>query len=110
MTALMLRCRFLKGTKPICKACALHQNCHTTQKSTIQAEWMVGSGNVLGSRYWLKLAESAAFRKGIGTYCGYKNPVEAGMWAGGIVGVILIFGLKIVPKPAENNVEAFRTV
>ena len=36
--------------------------------------------------YWLKLAESAAFRKGIGTYCGYKNPVEPGMWAGGIVG------------------------
>ena len=35
--------------------------------------------------YWLKLAESAAFRKGIGTYCGHKNPVEPGMWAGGIV-------------------------
>ena len=36
--------------------------------------------------YWLKLAESVAFRKGIGTYCGHKNPVEPGMWAGGIVG------------------------
>lgn len=32
--------------------------------------------------YWLKLAERAAFRKGIGTYCGHKNTVESGMWAG----------------------------
>ena len=44
--------------------------------------------------YWLKLAESAAFRKGIGTYCGHKNPVEPGMWAGGIVGVKAILGVK----------------
>lgn len=28
--------------------------------------------------YWLKLAESAAFRKGIGTYCGHKNLVDPG--------------------------------
>ena len=44
--------------------------------------------------YWLKLAESAAFRKGIDTYCGHKNPVEPGMWAGGIVGVKAILGVK----------------
>ena len=44
--------------------------------------------------YWLKLAESAAFRKGIGTYCGHKNPVESGMWAGGIVGVKAILGVR----------------
>ena len=44
--------------------------------------------------HWLKLAESAAFRKGIGTYCGHKNPVEPGMWAGGIVGVKAILGVK----------------
>ena len=44
--------------------------------------------------YWLKLAESAAFRKGIGTYCGHKNPVEPGMWAGGIVGVKAILGVR----------------
>ena len=44
--------------------------------------------------YWLKLAESVAFRKGIGTYCGHKNPVEPGMWAGGIVGVKAILGVR----------------
>ncbi len=44
--------------------------------------------------YWLKLAESAAFRKGISTYCGHKNPVEPGMWAGGIVGVKAILGVR----------------
>ena len=44
--------------------------------------------------HWLKLAESAAFRKGFGTYCGHKNPVEPGMWAGGIVGVKAILGVK----------------
>ena len=49
--------------------------------------------------YWLKLAESAAFRKGIGTYCGHKNPVEPGMWAGGIVGVKPFLALEAVLKP-----------
>ena len=44
--------------------------------------------------HWLKLAESAAFRKGIGTCCGHKNPVEPGMWAGGIVGVKAILGVR----------------
>ena len=44
--------------------------------------------------HWLKLAESTAFRKGIGTYCGHKNPVEPGMWAGGIVGVKAILGVR----------------
>ena len=51
--------------------------------------------------YWLKLAESAAFCKGIGTYCGHKNPVEPGMWAGGIVGLKAILGVK-------SRAEAFR--
>ena len=37
--------------------------------------------------YWLRLASRAAFRKGVGIYCGYNNPVEPGMWSGGIVGL-----------------------
>jgi len=51
MTALMLRCCFAKGTKPICKACALPQNSHAAQKSATQAEWMIGSGEILRSRW-----------------------------------------------------------
>ena len=49
--------------------------------------------------YWLKLAESAAFRKGIGTYCGHKNPVESLFEHGG-------FGIMdewIVDKPAYDE-------
>ncbi len=44
--------------------------------------------------HWAKLASRAAFRKGIGTYCGHKNPVQPGMWAGGIVGVKAILGVR----------------
>ena len=44
--------------------------------------------------YWLKLAERAAFRKGTSTYCGHKNPVEPGMWAGGIVSLKKILGVR----------------
>ena len=44
--------------------------------------------------YWLKLASRAAFRKGTSTYCGYENAVEPGMWAGGIVGLKSILGVK----------------
>ena len=39
------------------------------------------------SGYWSRLAARAAFRKGIASYCGHRNPVEPGTWAGGIVGV-----------------------
>ena len=35
---------------------------------------------------WMRLASRAAFRKGIGSYCGYENAVEPGMWAGGVLG------------------------
>ena len=38
---------------------------------------------------WMRLAARAAFRKGEARYCGYNNPVEPGMWVGGIVGLIL---------------------
>ena len=51
--------------------------------------------------YWLKFAESAAFRKGISTYCGHKNPVEPGMWAGGIVGVKAILGVRSRAKALQ---------
>ena len=44
--------------------------------------------------FWLRLAEHAAFRKGIATYCGHKNPVEPGMWSGGIVGLKKILGVR----------------
>ena len=43
---------------------------------------------------WMKLASRAAFRKGIATYCGYKNEVSPGMWSGGIVGIKSILGIK----------------
>lgn len=44
--------------------------------------------------YWAKLASRAAFRKGSAKYCGYHNPVTPGMWAGGIVGLKSILGVK----------------
>ena len=51
--------------------------------------------------FWLRLADRAAFRKGVGTCCGHKNPVEPGMWAGGIVGLKSILGVR-------SRAEAFR--
>ncbi len=44
--------------------------------------------------YWAKLASRAAFRKGNGVYCGFRNAVTPGMWAGGIVGLKSILGVK----------------
>ena len=44
--------------------------------------------------YWARLAARAAFRKGEAHYCGYANPVSAGMWSGGIVGLKSILGVK----------------
>ena len=44
--------------------------------------------------HWAKLAARAAFRKGNATYCGHINPVTAGMWAGGIVGIKSILGVR----------------
>jgi hypothetical protein len=43
---------------------------------------------------WMRLAARAAFRKGEARYCGYNNPVEPGMWVGGIVGLKAILGLR----------------
>ena len=47
---------------------------------------------VLGQ--WAKLAARAAYRKGVGRYCGFENPVEPGMWAGGVVGLKSILGTR----------------
>ena len=43
---------------------------------------------------WAHLAARAAFRKGIVSYCGHRNPAEPGTWAGGIVGLKSILGVK----------------
>lgn len=44
--------------------------------------------------HWARLAARAAFRKGNGIYCGHINPVEPGMWAGGMVGLKSILDVK----------------
>lgn len=47
---------------------------------------------VMGS--WMRLASRAAFRKGQSHYCGHTNDVSAGSWAGGVVGLKSILGIK----------------
>ena len=44
--------------------------------------------------YYTRLATRAAFRKGMAHYCSFENPVEPGMWAGGVVGLKSILGVK----------------
>jgi len=44
--------------------------------------------------YYLRLASRAAFRKGFSRYCGHKNAVDAGSWAGGVVGLKSILKAK----------------
>lgn len=51
--------------------------------------------------YWAKLASRAAFRKGQASYCGYSNAVSPGMWAGGVVGLKSILGVKSRTKALE---------
>lgn len=51
---------------------------------------------------FLRLASRAAFRKGYNYYCGHENPVEPGMWAGGIVGVKAIMGIRSRKKAFET--------
>lgn len=50
---------------------------------------------------FIRLARRAAFRKGISSYCGFKNVVGPGMWAGGIVGIKSILGVKSRNKALE---------
>ena len=51
---------------------------------------------------WARLASRAAFRKGQASYCGYSNAVSPGMWAGGVVGLKSILGLKSRAKALET--------
>ncbi len=50
---------------------------------------------------WVGLASRAAFRAGHSTYCGYINEVEAGTWAGGVVGLKSILWIKNRQKTLE---------
>ena len=43
---------------------------------------------------WARLASRAAFRTGTVQYCRYRNQVTPGVWAGGIVGLKSILGVK----------------
>ena len=43
---------------------------------------------------WARLASRAAFRNGQATYCGHINEVKKGSWAGGVVGLKSILGIK----------------
>lgn len=51
---------------------------------------------------WMRLASRAAFRKGVASYCGYENAVEPGMWAGGVVGLKRILGIRSRAKALET--------
>jgi len=51
---------------------------------------------------WARLAARAAFRKGEASYCGHRNAVSPGMWAGGVVGLKSILGLKSRVKALET--------
>lgn len=59
----------------------------------------VGKG-VMGA--WARLASRAAFRNGQARYCSYINQVTAGSWAGGIVGLKSILGIKNRKKALET--------
>lgn len=50
---------------------------------------------------WVKLASRAAFRNGQASYCGYTNHVTIGTWAGGIVGLKSILGIRDRKKALE---------
>ena len=47
---------------------------------------------IMGS--WARLASRAAFRNGQAIYCGHINHVTLGTWAGGVVGLKSILGIK----------------
>ena len=50
---------------------------------------------------WARLASRAAFRNGQARYCRYINQVTIGSWAGGIVGLKSILGVKSRNKALE---------
>jgi len=50
---------------------------------------------------WARLASRAAFRNGRAIYCGHINEVTLGSWAGGIVGLKSILGIKSRQRTLE---------
>lgn len=60
---------------------------------------MPPSKGIMGA--WARLAARAAFRNGQAHYCGYVNQVTIGSWAGGIVGLKSILGIKNRKKALE---------
>lgn len=63
-----------------------------------RSQMPVGKG-IMGA--WARLASRAAFRNGQAKYCGYINQVTIGSWAGGIVGLKSILGIKKRNKALE---------
>ena len=55
---------------------------------------------VMGS--WARLASRSAFRSGQAVYCGHTNQVSLGCWAGGIVGLKSILGIRRRDKALET--------
>lgn len=53
---------------------------------------------------FLRLASRAAFRSGKARYCGYTNDVNAGAWAGGIVGLKSILGIQDRREEQEQQI------
>ncbi len=51
---------------------------------------------------WARLASRAAFRNGQAKYCGYINQVTIGSWAGGIVGLKSILGIRNRQKALDT--------
>ncbi len=54
---------------------------------------------------WARLAARAAYRKGEAAYCGHVNAVTPGTWAGGIVGLKSILGLRSREKALRTLAE-----
>lgn len=49
--------------------------------------------------YYLRLASRAAFRSGFARYCGHRNAVSAGTWAGGVLVSKVFCRLKADGRP-----------
>lgn len=74
-------------------------------KCLLRYQWLKLPRNALPQgkgvmRFWARLASRAAFRAGKSQYCGHTNHVTAGSWAGGMVGLKSILGVKSREKAA----------
>ena len=59
-----------------------------------------GGKGIMGA--WTRLAARAAFRKGQAEYCGHINDVTPSMWAGGVVGLKSILGIRSREKALQT--------